>query len=147
AQALNRPAELREGYENLTRLRPEERQNWIKLGELLDTQNDFKAAVAAYERAVELTPEAVQISPALQEKLDLAAAREAFTDNRPDEAKERFLTFIEQHPDNYIAHFYLALLHQGKGNLEEAAASYEQVLRIVPTHGPAYLSLGIVYEQ
>lgn len=147
AQALNRPAELREGYENLTRLRPEERQNWIKLGELLDTQNDFKAAVAAYERAVELTPEADQIRPALQEKLDLAAAREAFTDNRPDEAKERFLTFIEQHPDNYIAHFYLALLHQGKGNLEEAAASYEQVLRIVPTHGPAYLSLGIVYEQ
>lgn len=147
AQALNRPTELIEAYENMTRLRPEERQNWIRLGELHDSQNAFKEAMAAYQQALELTPEGDAARPGIEEKLDLATAREAFADNRREEAKELFQAFLEQHPDSYIAHFYLALVHQGNADLEGAAASYEQVLRIVPTHGPAFLSLGIIYEQ
>lgn len=147
AQALNRPVDQREAFENMTRLQPEDNISWIRLGEVNETLNDFKAAEIAFQRGLELTPETDSMRVPLEERFELTAARRAFADNEFEEAKDRFQAINEQQPDNYIAHFYLALIYGGEGEYERSAASYEEVLRIVPTHGPAHFSLGMLYEQ
>lgn len=147
AQTLNRPTDLREAYENMLRLKPEDGMTQAKLGEIYDMLSEFKLAEGAYQRALELLTEPPLLIAALNNKLESAAARRAATEGSNEEAERRFRAIAERNPDDYTAHFYLAMLLAARGAYVEAAHEYEEVIRIVPQHGPAHLSLGMLYEQ
>ncbi len=147
AQMLNRLTDLRDAYENMLRLRPEEGMTYARQGELYDTLAEYKLAEDAYRHALEFIEGPAELKALLDDRLEMAAARRAFSDNAYEEAEQRFRALTERKPDDYISHFYLAMLLAFNSRLEEAAQQYEEVIRITPTHGAAHLSLGMLYEQ
>lgn len=55
-----------------------------------------------------------------------------------------FQRAVEAHPDDYSAHFHLALAHSMAGNVEAAVAGYRKVLEMKPGLYEAELNLGIL---
>jgi tetratricopeptide (TPR) repeat protein len=62
-------------------------------------------------------------------------------------AETSFKEAVESNPQNYIAFFYLGLIHTGDSRFDDAAHDFEQVVKIVPAHSAAHFQLALVYEQ
>lgn len=70
-----------------------------------------------------------------------------FAEGAPGVMTERVLgTLLEQWPQDADVLFYLAELYHRRGDLEQADATYLQVLDVEPEYAPAYLRLGMVAE-
>ena len=71
-----------------------------------------------------------------------------FAEGAPGVMAERVLgTLLEQWPQDADILFYLAELYHRRGDLEQAEAAYRQVLDVEPDYAPAYLRLGMLYEE
>lgn len=133
-------------YENMVRIKPEDANNQAILGELYDNKGEFAKAVDHYSAAVAAS-EDPRIKQAIEDKLALASARKEFAEDNKDKAEAAFKAIIEKNPDNFIPHFYLALIYGSRNETKEAADQYEEVIRIVPNHPIAHLSLATLYEE
>lgn len=143
---LRRTPEAIEAFENVIRLDPAHERVQHTLAELYDEKGDYSKAVPAFTRALELTRDE-EVKKKIQKQLVLALAKKAYNEGKFDQAKSQFKTIIREDPENYVAHFFMALLHARDEQFESAAAEYAEVVRIVPGHLGARLNLALVYEQ
>lgn len=143
---LKRQDEAMEALENVIRLDPNDPRTLAVLGGLYQDKDMFAKAVETYRQALELEKNPTQ-KQNLERQLAMARARKAFSDGERQDAEKQFKVIVNQDPNNYIAHFYLALIYSQDGGMDQAISEYKQVLRIVPRHLGARLNLAIAYEQ
>ncbi|MEK7321501.1 MAG: tetratricopeptide repeat protein, partial [Pseudomonadota bacterium] len=141
-----RNPEAIEAFENVIRLDPAHVRVQHTLAELYDEQGDYAKAVPAFTRALELERDD-ETRRKIQNQLVLTLAKKSFTDGKFDQAKSQFKAIIRDDPNNYVAHFFMALLHARDEQFADAAAEYSEVIRILPGHLGARLNLALVYEQ
>ena len=143
---LRRNDEAIDAFERVSRLNPDDVRPLAILGGLYDDTNKPEKAIEALSRALEMEQDPVQ-RQRIGRKLALVIAKKSFNAGKLDEAEGEFKAIIADDNDNYIAHFYLALIYTRKERLDDAAAEYGEVLRIVPGHMLAKLSLAAIHEQ
>ena len=68
----------------------------------------------------------------------------ALEEERYEDASAAFQKVLEADPEDYGAHFHLALIHSLNGNRSEAVTGYEKVLELKPGLYEAELNLGIL---
>ncbi len=93
---------------------------WLWLGELEAGLGNLNEAVAAWRKAVELTPKHSEA----WRSLALHAQKK---DNNPDEAERCFRSALEAAPDDQLIRFELAALLEQRGKRDEAIALAESV--------------------
>lgn len=141
-----RTPEAIEGFENVIRLDPSHARVQHTLAELYDELGNYAKAVPAFSRALELERDD-EAKRKIQDQLVLSLAKKSFTDGKFTQAKSQFQAIIKNDPDNYVAHFFLALVHARDEQFADAAVEYSEVIRVVPGHLGARLNLALVYEQ
>ena len=143
---LRRRDEEREAFENVVRLNPGDSRALAILGGLYEDSDELDKAMELYEHALGLEKDPT-LKLNLEKQLSIVRARKAFSEGEMQDAEKRFKAVIDEDKDNYIAHFYLALIYSTDGKLEQAIQQYQEVLRIVPGHLGARLNLAVAYEQ
>lgn len=118
-----------------TEINPNAADAWHTLGELLQTQADFDAALAALQRALQLQPSAETWCAlgALMEEL-----------NRRDAARDSYLRALELQPRLVRAHIRLGVVLSGQGDITAARDRLESALEIEPGHPVATAELANV---
>lgn len=99
---------------------------------LMDTQPE--AALAEFNEAVRLNPNFAEA------QVDLA--NELRIQNRYDEAKAHYQTYLELHPVSSWAEYWLGFIYYKEGRYDLAAAHYEKALKYEPTGDVALNDLG-----
>ena len=143
---LRRLDEEREAFENVVRLDPNDARAFAVLGGLYEDAAMPDKAIDSYKRALSLEKDPAQ-KQNLMRQAATVNAKVAFSSGKLQEAEEQFKAALAKDKDNYIAHFYLALIYSRDEKLEKAIPQYQEVLRIVPGHISARLNLAIAYEQ
>lgn len=147
ARIFNNNETAIDALENIVRLKPDNIQAYAGLADFYDNASRYDEAIEAYQHVLDLMPAGAPARKPTEERLTLALAKQAFDANDTDVAETHLRKILVGNPDHYLAHYYLAIIYNGKQNYPVAAAEYEEVIRIVPNHGPAHLSLGLAYEQ
>jgi tetratricopeptide (TPR) repeat protein len=143
---LRRLDEERDAFENVVRLDPNDARAFAVLGGLYEDAGMPDKAINAYKRALNLEKDPAQ-KQNLMRQLATVNAKVDFSSGKFQEAEQQFKAALAKDQDNYIAHFYLALIYSRYEKLEKAIPEYQEVLRIVPGHISARLNLAIAYEQ
>ncbi len=143
---LRRLDEEREAFENVVRLDPNDARALAVLGGLYEDAGMPGKAIEAYNHALSLEKDPVQ-KQNLTRQVATVNAKVEFSRGKLQEAEGQFKAAIAKDKDNYIAHFYLALIYSRDEDLEKAILEYQEVLRIVPGHIGARLNLAVAYEQ
>ena len=138
--------EEREAFENVVRLDPNDARAYAVLGGLYEDAGTPDKALEAYKHALSLEKNPLQ-KQNLTRQTAVVNAKAAFAAGKLREAEQQFKEALAKDQDNYIAHFYLALIYSKDEKLEKAIPEYQEVLRIVPGHISARLNLAIAYEQ
>ena len=143
---LHRRDDAIEAFENVVRLNANDARAQAILAGLYDEGNMFDKALKALAVALALEKDPKQ-KERLENQLIIVKAKKAYNEGRLEEAEQGFRVAVNKDKDNYIAHFFLALIDARNGKMSEAAAEYKEVLRIVPGHILARLSLAAIHEQ
>ncbi|HEV2970338.1 MAG TPA: tetratricopeptide repeat protein, partial [Pirellulales bacterium] len=113
------------------------RPNWapghFALAQALERRGQWHAAIASYERTVEIKPHCVEAHEALAALL--ARLRQL------DEARQHYEQAVALVPDNHRIQTNLGALLQELGQLEAAIACHERALRIAPDCLEAHVNL------
>lgn len=118
-------------YERLLALHPDLPDSWYNLAWLQRRARHFDAALASYQQALDRGvkgPEEVHLNRAVIFADDLS---------RPDEAQRELTRALALNPRYVPAWLNLGNLHEDRGDRDQAAAAYEQVLSIEPGHALA----------
>ena len=120
--------------------RERESEQWFQKGLTLEeTGAPAEEAVEAYQRAVELNPQA---AGAL---VNLGTIHYRLREFKEAEGYyERALAADAQYP---LAHFNLGNLYDERGELAKAQQCYESALRINPRYGDAHFNLALLCER
>lgn len=145
----------------------------LKEGNTFLAQNELSAAIAAYQRALELAPnfveahyncgvayhqqghlklavqsynQALQLYPHLAEAyFNLASA---YSDlNRFDESETAYIEVLRLQPENAAAAYNLGLVHKSTGKHYQAIERFEQALQIQPNYAEAANNIGVIYRD
>jgi tetratricopeptide (TPR) repeat protein len=170
---MMRPVQAYELLFDCAKIHPENGYIFLNMGKLLYDMGKNKAAVRAFERAVQLLPRDAQAHYLLgfmytmlgQENWALAAWRKAVElapeahslrydlgymyvrRNRFDLAMREF-TYVQQHwPDDIETNFMLGLCYKELMEPTHAIPLFEKVLRRNPRHAQALYYLGACYLQ
>ncbi len=118
------------------------------LGIIYDESGELDKAIEAYSKLVGTdSPLTMLNAEDMANKLALIIAKKAFNEGKLKQAEEILVNSVVQMPDDFIAHFYLALIYENTGRRELAVKEYEEAVRIKPNHSAARLQLGQLYEQ
>ncbi len=114
---------------------------WARFGDTLDAQKKTNEAIAAYEKAVALTPDSITLRYALGALFWKAI--------RYDEAEKVFLEILKREPNEPRASFNLGDIYLTRGEAEKAVPFLETAMKAFPDEfdtrfalGRAYLSVG-----
>lgn len=143
---LGRRDEAVEAFETVVRLKPDDAQAQAVLGGLYDDMGKFDRAVGPLSRALELETNPGQ-KKRLAMQVAVVLAKKAFNDGKLDVAQKEFSEIVALNPDDYVSHFFLALIYARSDKVDEAEKQYQEVLRVVPGHALARLNLGVIHEQ
>jgi len=143
---LRRQDEEREAFENVIRLDPNDPRALATLGGLYEDSEMYDKALELYQTALKLEKDPAR-KRLWENQLSIVEARKAFAAGKIEDAEEQFKKISAVDKDNYIPHFYLALIYSTTGRLDQAIREYKEVLRIVPGHLGARLNLAVAYEQ
>lgn len=122
------------------RKRAADAELWFQRGlEIEENEGSPSDAAAAYERAVELNPDAAGAW------VNLGTLHYRSGDLR--EAESRYRRAIEIAPDYALAHFNLGNVCEERGRLDEAAEHYNRAIELHPTYADAHYNLALVYER
>ncbi|MDX9740912.1 MAG: tetratricopeptide repeat protein [Gammaproteobacteria bacterium] len=135
-----------EAMENMVRINPDNLQTQEGLADMYDRNEQGDKAIEMYHAIAERTPDE-ETRGRVNEKAAIIAARQSFGSGDNEAAQKGFEEVVARNPDNFIAHFYLAIIYGEQERYRDAAVQYEEVVRIAPNHAAARMSLGIVYEQ
>ncbi len=110
---------------------------YVTLGRLLLVKMQVSEAVAAYGKALELDPAAVEVLPSFS----LAAlTAEDFT------ALEALLTrYVESHPEDVSTLYGLGTMSLRKSDLKKAKEYFQELTRLDPDHSQACYNLGLIH--
>ncbi len=118
------------------------------LGIIYDESGELEKAIDAYSKLVGTdSPLPMLNAEDMANKLALILAKKAFNEGNLEQAEEILVNSVVQMPDDFVAHFYLALIYENTGRNKLAAKEYEEAIRIKPKHSAARLQLGRLYEQ
>lgn len=109
------------------------------LGNYLLGQGESRKAVAAYQTALQLDPQAIMAMV----NMSIAHARMGET----DEAEKTLLKALEQAPDNAAANFNMGLLHAEKGDLKAAEDRLKKAFTADPQMAQAAYTLCVITAQ
>lgn len=123
-----RRVEAVRAYQELLASHPDQADGWYNLGYLQTLTRDFDAALAAYQRAIDLGVEAAE-----EAHLNRAAIQATHL-GRPGEARLELRKALALNPGFTQAWVNLGNLLEQDGNSSEAASAYECALRIQPGH-------------
>ena len=126
------------GHNGFEKLQQAER--WFRQGLEIEEQGvDDEGAMNAYERALELNPDAagawVNIGTLRYRRGDLA------------EAERCYREALRTSPHYPLAHFNLGNISEETSRLDEAIECYELALRLQPNYADAHYNLALVYER
>lgn len=110
---------------------PDDVDAWRMLGWADMQDGNFEGAVAAYRKAMTLTPNDTDTISSLGEALAMAAQGEITA-----EAKQLFEKSVSIDPKDSRARFYLGLAKQQSGDKEGALADWTRLLRESPADAP-----------
>jgi tetratricopeptide (TPR) repeat protein len=102
---------------------------YLLLGRILEQQAQLDAALAAYNKAIELNPGNLNAYT--------ASGKILVQLNKKDEAKEKYSAMIAQNPQWMQGYMGMAALSESEDKIEEAMQYYRQALEIQPTFAPA----------
>ncbi len=125
----------RNGFEKL-----QQAERWFRQGLEIEEQGvDDEGAMNAYERALELNPDAagawVNIGTLRYRRGDLG------------EAERCYREALRTSPHYPLAHFNLGNISEETSRLDEAIECYELALRLQPNYADAHYNLALVYER
>jgi len=140
-QDLDRFDEAVRQYRSALSLDPTDARARHNLGDALSELNQFEEALFHLERAAQLAPSDDAFRSRLASVHVSAGARQAGR-KRLLEAKEHFLRAIELAPDNWRAHYNLAVVLSMTGELEAAATEYAKTLALEQDFAEAHNSFG-----
>lgn len=110
---------------------PDDVDAWRMLGWADMQEGNFEGAVAAYRKAVALTPKDSETVSSLGEALAMAAQGQI-----TPEAKKLFETSVSLNPNDSRALFYLGLAKKQAGNQQGALDDWTKLLRASPANAP-----------
>jgi tetratricopeptide (TPR) repeat protein len=106
---------------------------------LEETGAPIAEAMAAYEKAVELNPQA---AGAL---VNLGTIY--FRDRKLKKAESCYIRAVAADPEYPLAHFNIANLYDEQGRAELARKHYEEAIRLNPKYADAIFNLALICEQ
>jgi serine/threonine-protein kinase len=136
-----KPADLSEAGRYLTAavaLRPDSAGTHYNLGNALQAQGKLDAAIAQYQKAIDLDQKFVLAHNNFgnvlkaQGKLDAAIAQ--------------YQKAIDLDPKFAMAHNNLGIALEGQGKVDEAIVQYQKAIDLNPKSAPPHLNLGIALE-
>jgi len=156
-------ADLVKLYERGLIVFPEDKDMWNNLGYVYTQSGDYEKAYQAYRKAVELDPEFGLAKRNLNTmlartaghasdpigRLDATYAQieQLMAQKRWDEALAQTRALLGYTPRSYRLQFYLGNILFNKHQLPEAAAAYEETVRLKPDAVIAWQNLGVTYDQ
>ena len=124
-------------YQQLAQRRPQERNLWLRLGELALWTNQQELAIQAYERAVQLDSSDVQTMKQLRDLY--------LWNNRIEKAYTLEKQWVRRQPDNADLYLDLATHARWLNRLAESNEALKRYLRRQPGDENAWLMLGENY--
>ena len=135
-------------FEKAAELAPDNPKINYYLGIIYDEAGELDKAIDAYSKLVGVKSQSEKLNAEeVANKLALIIAKKAFNEGRKNQAEAIFKNVITYQPDNFVAHFYLAIIYEESGRRKLAVKEYEEAVRINPKHSGARLQLGRLYEQ
>jgi tetratricopeptide (TPR) repeat protein len=141
AETLQKAQRLKEAlsdYDTALRLAPDNAQSLVGRGRVLASLGQHDAAIAAFDRAVAIKPDAHSLS---NRGFYLATRGEL------DSAIRDFSSAIQADPTDLPARINRANAYSKRGDLDRALAEYETVLRTSGPNALAYRGRGWAYER
>jgi tetratricopeptide (TPR) repeat protein len=169
---MDRWAEAELEYRHVITIGPNKADSHHLLGLTLSKQERYVEAIAEYEEAVKLNPDhedayfdlgiahtllehygkaieayesALRVNPSIPDNLLSCLAANYIQCERWSEALQVSERLIQQDPNEYEAHLYLALAYSGLNRDELAIGAYREALRLNPNSSPVLANLGISY--
>lgn len=112
---------------------------WFNLGALEKDAGDLEAAIAAYQKAIELRPG----YHAAENNLGLAL----IAAGRLDQAEQRYKEVLARAPTYAAGWVNLGKLYSQRKMYPEAIQAYQQALQAKPDYSRALLDLGVAYAR
>jgi tetratricopeptide (TPR) repeat protein len=134
--ARNRLADAASACQQLSRLAPEDVDNWVLLGQILRRLRNLDAAEQCCRRALRLHPNYPPAQLALGSVLQQQCCMES--------ALAYYRAAVHADPEFADAHYYLANALRETGDLQGAWMSYRRVLQLNPNHFECLNNLGIL---
>lgn len=152
---------------------PEPVELWIRLGQLYVQQQQFAAALAAYQTALTIQPHqarlhwllanlygelgqqaeenhyrqmALQLEP-ISPQEQFAVGNALLEQQRVNEAIPFYRSAVQLQPDFWAAHYNLGVALTSLGAVDAAIAAFQRVVSLQPDYTKAYLQLGKLLEQ
>ncbi len=113
---------------------PNHPEAWYRLGQIHNSRNEVKQAIAAFKRTVGILPQA----PEGHVHLGNAYLRHG----RISQAMQAYRDGLKIHPRHGLLHFNLGVALKQSGDTGAAIASYHTALELDPDYAPAHFSLG-----
>jgi len=133
-------------FESVIRHEPDNIQARNNLAHIYEQLNKFAKASEQYEAVLEADPDSKEGKYAATRWRN-TKARGLWEKGQLDESEAMFKEIVADEPGNLEAYTYLGIIQSSKGDFEDAAASYQNVLNLRPTHYSVKLLLGKVYED
>jgi spermidine synthase len=114
-------------FQQVLAIQPQHAAAYVHLGVNYTAQEDFAAAIAAYQEAARLNPEFV---PLVRQSLNLIA----------------HLQHAKEQPDDPVGHFQLGYIYGNEGRFDAAITAFEKVVELAPDLPQGWLNLALNYE-
>jgi Flp pilus assembly protein TadD len=170
---LDRLAEAQEALSSASTLASGEADPLYRLGLVASAQNDTKAALTHWSKALELRPVFPEVNFMIGEELlknRLAEKSIPFYERaleqskgqlvyylrlgvanvrgqRYPQAREIFTRALEKYPDNSNLYFLLGYAARAEGQYDQAVTAFQKVLQLQPDNPDAHSNLGYIASQ
>jgi tetratricopeptide (TPR) repeat protein len=118
-------------YRRAAESNPQDSETWLRIGAVLEMQGDAPGAAEAFEHA-----ETIIGDPA---RYRLARGGAYFVLGMLEQAERELLTAIDLKPTDPYAYYYLASVHEQRGQGAEAIAALEKTAQYAEEQGEAQL--------
>lgn len=112
---------------------------YVRMALTYEQSGRYKAAISAYERAVDLDPQNVKVLSNL--------ANLYYREGRVEEAIATLERSVRMDPTFFGGYFNLGNVYNRERHYDKAIAAYKRALEITPTSAIALYNLGGVYEK
>jgi tetratricopeptide (TPR) repeat protein len=113
--------ESQKEYILLSKLEPQNYENYYHIADLFERRNYSDSALANYNKAVTYNPKHTESY--------MRMGRLLFKKQLPNDAKKAFMEAIKYDPENTPSHYYLGKIARAGGDTQTALAHFEKALR------------------